>query len=342
MKKFYPVIAAALLAAGLCFGWSRWRASRRESVSFFAMDTPVTLTAYGPRAKAGLDAARARIKEIERELSVTDPESAVARLNAAGGEALDVGADAAALTAFVLRVSGETGGALDPTLYPILRAWGFTTEERRVPPRSEIDELRKFTGADKVHQSGNSLRLEPGTMIDFGAVGKGFAGDEAAAALRKAGVVSAVANLGGNVQTLGARPGGEPWRIGVRAPQGGGLLGVLETDESAVVTSGGYERFFTGPDGVLYWHILDPATGCPARSGVISATVMGASGAMCDALSTAFFVMGPEKATAYWRAREGIEFILLTDDGIWISEGTEKRFSIDPEFRDAKVTVVRR
>ncbi len=341
MKKLYPAAAILFLIVAVWFGWKNYSASHQEVVTFYAMDTPMTITAYGPKAKAGISAARARIKEIERELSVTDPESVVARLNAAGGKNFEVTDDVASLTDFALKMNAETDGAFDPTLYPILRAWGFTTDERRVPSSAEIDELKKLTGADKIFTDGKTVRLAKGSMVDFGALGKGLAADEAAKSLRGAGVTSAVLNLGGDVRTVGSRTGG-PWRIGVRAP-GGGLLGVLETGEAAIVTSGGYERFFKGPDGQIYWHILDPATGCPARSGVVSSTVAGESGTMCDALSTAFFVMGADKTADYWRAHEGFEFILLTDEGeIFLSDGAAKKFSVDSEFKDAKVTVIRR
>ncbi|MCI6261005.1 MAG: FAD:protein FMN transferase [Pyramidobacter sp.] len=342
MKKVLSFAAVALLALGGWYGWNQFAKTRKHSVSFYAMDTPVTLTAYGSRAEEALDRARSRIKQIESELSVTDPRSDVGRLNAAGGAPVEVGEDTAALTAFALRVNALTDGAFDPTLYPALRAWGFTTEERRVPEAAELAELLKLAGAERVHLFGRTLRLDEGSMLDLGAVGKGFAGDEALAAMAAAGVESALVNLGGNVQTLGLRPDGQRWRIGIKSPDGG-LIGVLRVEAEAVVTSGGYERFFTGPDGRIYWHILDPRTGAPARSGVISATAVGPEGKVCDAMSTAFFVMGAEKTAAFWKEHGSPGFVLLTENGeLWISEDLAARFEADPAYAGAKVTVVRR
>jgi thiamine biosynthesis lipoprotein len=343
MKQKIMISAVILLAAlGGIFLWIRARNEQLHSVSFFAMDTPMTLSAYGPEAAKGLEAARRRIKQLEQELSVTDPASDIGRLNAAAGTPVRISGDAALLLSFALKMNAETSGALDATLYPLERAWGFTTQNYRIPPEEELASLKKLTGADKVSLSGNTARLAAGAMVDLGAVAKGFAGAEAAAALQACGVTAGVANLGGNVQTFGRKPGGGPWRIGIRAPENG-LLGVLETSAAAVVTSGGYERFFTGPDGQIYWHILDPASGKPARNGVISATVTGPDGTMCDALSTAFFVMGAEKSAAYWKNHGNFDFIILDENGeIWLSEGVENRFAVDPAFSGSPVRVVRR
>lgn len=343
MKKTLYFSATALLALCICYGWNRFAATRTYSVSFYAMDTQVTLVAYGPHGKEALKRARLRVKQIERELSVTDSQSDIGRLNAAVSAApVQVSKDTAALTAFALHMNELTDGAFDPTLYPVLRAWGFTTKKHRIPTAGELTRLLQLTGIERVHISGQKLRLDKGSMLDLGAVGKGFASDELLAAMIPTGITSALVNLGGNVQTLGLRPNGERWRIGIKSPNGG-LLGVLSAKAEAVVTSGGYERFFTGSDGQIYWHILDPLTGAPARSGVISATVAGPEGKVCDALSTAFFVMGTEKTAAFWKERGGPGFILLTESGeLWISEDLSARFSVDPAYAQAKITVVQR
>jgi thiamine biosynthesis lipoprotein len=134
--------------------------------------------------------------------------------------------------------------------------------------------------------------------------------------------------LGGNVQALGAKPDGSPWRVAVQDPSGEGYLGVLEIDGQAVITSGGYERYFV-EDGVTYWHIIDPTTGTPARSGLISVTIVGDSGLLCDGLSTSLFVMGLEDATQFWQENSGFEAVFVTEDGqITITEGLQDKFSL--------------
>ena len=115
---------------------------------------------------------------------------------------------------------------------------------------------------------------------------KGYTSNALIALLRENGVASALLNLGGNVHALGGKPDGSPWRVGIQAPQGDGYFGVLEIRDQAVITSGGYERYFER-DGNTYWHILDPATGYPAKSGLLSVTIVGDDGVVCDGLSTA-------------------------------------------------------
>ena len=134
--------------------------------------------------------------------------------------------------------------------------------------------------------------------------------------MRAHGVTSALLNLGGNVQTIGSKPDGSAWRVAVRDPLNEtAYAGVAEVRDKAAVTSGGYERCFTADDGQTYWHIMDPATGRPARSGLLSATVIADDGALCDALSTALFVMGAEQAERFWRNYQNFDMVLLTEDG---------------------------
>ena len=146
--------------------------------------------------------------------------------------------------------------------------------------------------------------------------------------LKDEGISSAVLDLGGNIQTVGSRPDGGEWRVGVKSPDGG-ILGVLSIRDMAVVTSGGYERYFE-QDGQIYWHILDPKTGYPADSGLASVTIVGSDGTLCDGLSTAVFVMGRERAQELWRQWGGFEMLLLDSEGtIYITEGLEGSF--EPE-----------
>ena len=165
-------------------------------------------------------------------------------------------------------------------------------------------------------------------MLDLGSVAKGYCGDRICALLKDSGVKSAIVDLGGNVQVLGTKPSGKPWRIAVRAPEGDGYLGVLDAQDEAIVTSGGYERFFVDENGVTRCHILDPETGYPAESGLTSVTVVGESGLQCDGLSTALFVMGADAAADFWRANGGFELLLLRDDGtLCITPALAERFS---------------
>lgn len=233
-------------------------------------------------------------------MSVTDENSEIHQANHAGSSPVSLSEDTRELLEEALALCGETGGALDVTVYPVVRAWGFTAGDYRVPEAKEVSALLEKVGYDRAELNGDRLTLPEGTELDLGAVAKGYTGDRLMELFREAGISSAIVELGGNVQALGAKPDGESWRIAVQAPEGG-YAGVLEITDKAVVTSGGYQRYFE-KDGETYIHIIDPSTGYPARTGLASVTIVADSGLLGDGLSTALFVMGREKAEDYWLA----------------------------------------
>lgn len=346
-----------------------------ETAEFFAMDTYFTLKVYGAGADRAIGDCKAKVEELEGLLSVTKEDSDIWRINhdknaIINKETYDLISDAVSY--------GEwTDGALDITIYPVLREWGFTTGEYRIPEANRLRELLEYvdyrnvgtrvqtsTWTDKqtdaqvnmqknteentqVDVQSQTVQSDPETKIDgesevlytvtvpdqveidLGAVAKGYTGDSLIRILRQQGVTSAILDLGGNVQTLGAKPDGSPWRIGVRDPyDSDAQLGTLEISDKCVITSGSYERFFIGKDGKRYWHILDPTDGCPADKGLVSVTVVGDKGEECDALSTALFVMGKEKAVEFWRQQGGFDMILMTEQGqLYMTEGLEDCFS---------------
>lgn len=305
--------------------------------TFFAMDTVMTLRLYEGGDEALLEAAEDRVKELEALWSVTDEDSEIYALNR-DGAADGLSPETADLLRTALGMCERTSGALDISIYPVLRAWGFTTGAYAVPNGEAITALLSHVDYTRIIQEGPCAALPGGMEIDLGSVAKGCAGWHLAHLLRGQGVTSATLDLGGNIQTVGAKPDGSPWRIGIRDPEGDGNLGVVEVVDKAVITSGNYERYFE-EDGVRYWHILDPKTGFPAHSGLISVTVVGDtsaawgdSGAVCDALSTALFVMGREEAVGFWRAHReewGFELILVEEDGsVTITAGLERSFTL--------------
>lgn len=148
--------------------------------------------------------------------------------------------------------------------------------------------------------------------------------------MRAYGVQSGIMNLGGNVALIGKNPDGNLWKVGIRSPYGEGTIGILEAEDCHIITSGGYERYFIGENGNLYWHILDPEDGMPADSGMISVSVIGDQGRMCDVLSTALFVMGLDRAQEYWRTHEGFEMILITEENeVYVTEGIRNQFQLN-------------
>lgn len=305
------------------------------------MDTYMTFTAYGMDAEAAVLAAEDKIRELEALWSVTDENSDIYAVNHSAGQTVTIDQKTAELVSFALDMAEKTNGVLEPTIYPVLTAWGFTTGENRIPTEIELAGLLDKVGYEKVKLNENQIQTEPGSMIDMGAVGKGYAGDEAAQVLRERGITAALLDIGGNIQAIGTKPDGSDWRVGLKAPFSGNVLGIFQISDMAVVTSGNYERFFVGDDGKTYGHIVDPATGRPVENGIASVSIIASEGKLCDALSTALFVMGLEQAKEYWRQHKDYEMILIMEDGnIYLTEGIRDRFSLNSDYKDMNINVI--
>lgn len=308
---------------------------------FFAMDTYMTFTAYGDRAREALTLAEEEIRRLESEWSVTDEDSEIWKINHSGGQPVTLSDETAQIVRFALDMAEETDGALEPTIYPVLTAWGFTTDENRIPGEEELRSLLENVGYEKVELNGNQITLPAGMELDLGAVGKGYAGDLTAELLEEKGITSALLDIGGNVQAVGSRPDGTDWRLGLRNPYGEGAIGVLSVSDCAVVTSGDYERYFIGEDGKEYGHIIDPETGYPVDNGLASVTIITEEGKKGDALSTSMFVKGLEQAQEYWRTHPDFDMILITEDGqIYLTEGVQERFELSGSFGNMEVHVI--
>jgi thiamine biosynthesis lipoprotein len=332
-------VAAAL---GLALLLSGCGGQEPEERTIFAMDTVMTLRAWGDDSAAALEEAIGEINALDQLLSVNNEESDIWAVNHTAGP-VTVGGDTASLIQTGLTLWRATGGALNIALYPVVRAWGFTTGDYRVVDEAERQELLARTDLDKLDFDAGSgtVELPEGMELDLGSLGKGYAGDRVMEIFRAHGVEHATISLGGNVQTLGTRPDGTPWRIAIQDPEDAdGMVGVIEVTDQAVVTSGGYERYFEA-EGQTYWHIMDPATGAPADSGLISATVVGAQGVLCDGLSTALFVLGAEGAADYWRANGGFDYLLIgADHTIYLTQGLAERFTPAEGYEDWPLQVV--
>lgn len=328
IKRLLPLLCALLLLTGC--GAGSGETTQLHTATILAMDTVMDLSVYGGSQEL-LDQARERVLELEELLSATDPDSEIYALNRTG--AAELSEDTAALLNRGLELCRETEGALDLSIYPVVRAWGFTTGEYRVPEPQELAELLEHVDYTKIACSDSGgVTLPEGMELDLGGVAKGYTGDRLIELLRENGVTSALLNLGGNVQTLGSKPDGDPWRVAVQSPAGEGYLGYLSISDQAVITSGGYERYFEDGEGNVYWHIMDPDTGYPAKSGLVSVTVVGEEGVYCDALSTALFIMGEENAISFWRAHGDFELLLVTEDGrLLVTKGLTDRFRSEPE-----------
>ena len=460
------------------------------SMNVFAMDTYMNLLAYGDRAEEAIVAAAAEIHRIDDLLSTGNPESEISKINAAGGG--EVSDFTAGLIAESQTLYKETGGLFDIAIYPVMKLWGFPTQEYRVPEKAEIEAALKLAdpsaitvgsapapaapaaaeGAtsaaeetapaeapkdDSAEDAGvpeeaqeaapaeepaaspeedaavpeeaqeaepqaaeapavpetattpaesaeapaeepvaapekdatapeeaqeaapaaaeastaaapaaeetapaaaagdtateaaaaaapaEALKVQitfgiPGMEIYLGGIAKGYTSSRVMEIFKEYGVEHGLVSLGGNVQALGGKQDGNPWRVAIQNPESElDYLGVLEIADKCVITSGGYERFFE-QDGVRYHHIIDPRTGSPADSGIISSTIISSDGALADGLSTSLFIMGLEEAEKYWRANaDKFDFVLEDRSGkLYISEGAAKMITTEMDMEVVK------
>ena len=313
-------------------------ATEKHQKQVFAMDTVMILTAYGPEAEAALDTAEARILALEADLDPESETGSVRALNAGAGVAVDVSVDCYNVMSTAMDIWQQSGGALDPGLYPLSKAWGFIGGNYRIPPQAEIDALlaAKDTEGIVLDESACAAMVPAGTEVSFGAVAKGYTAQAVCDLWADMGVESAILSLGGNVQTLGeTKPDGSKWQVAVTDPRDpGSYLGVLSVGQTAVVTSGGYQRFFMEGD-TAYIHILDPETGYPVTGAgdLISVTVVTDDGAKADALSTALYVMGKDAALAFYREQGDFELVLVTGGShVIVTPGLKDVFSGEVGF----------
>jgi thiamine biosynthesis lipoprotein len=343
-RRISGALLAAVLPAGLLLGCAV-EDKKMYTSQLFAMDTIMELQISGH--EDALPGAEEIIRSLEKELSVTDKESAIYRLNATGDA--EFSEKAADMIKRALRLCNRTEGALDISIYPVLKAWGFTTGNYRIPEEEEINKLLENVGYESIEVSeskdGALVRIPEGMDIDLGSVTKGYAGSAVADYFMEDGVTSAIINLGGNVQCIGKKPDGSRWKVAVKSPfqdSSTGMFAVIEAEDEAIITSGGYERYFE-ENGEIYWHILDPKDGHPARNGLASVTVIGKDGLLCDALSTALFVMGLDGALEFWRASDDFEAVFITEEGeAYVTEGIADSFTLSGEYYDAPLTVISR
>lgn len=323
----------------------------QESIQVIAMDTAMLITTYGERSVPAAYAAEDRIRELEAALSRTIEDSEVSRLNAAG-MLTESGAELRSILSQAGYYCQETGGAFDVTVAPVVAAWGFAGGDGyRVPSQEELDRLLELVDGFAIRGNGQTVSLDPGQSIDLGGIAKGYAADKIVEIFQEYEVPRGLAQLGGNVLAWGDRPDGTSWRVGIQDParpdDKNAFAGVLNLTDSFAVTSGSYQRYFE-ENGKRYHHIIDPATGYPADSGLTSVTVVADCalpeypGTMCDAFSTALFIMGEEQALDFWRHWDGtpFELVLVTEDGrVVVTEGLADRFTLDESSGYAYETV---
>lgn len=323
--KHTAIVLIALGMLGLAACDRQVTVQKTESI----MGTDVTITVVAPSAEKGevaIDAALEELRRLDRMMSLYKDGSEITRVNLAAGEhSVTVSQEMIEVVEHARRISELSGGAFDATIGPLVVLWQMKLKEGAVPSDRELRAMLSRVNYKDVlvDKKGSTIFLtRKGMILDLGGAAKGYAADRAAEALKKQGIMNALVAVAGDIRAMGHREDGKPWRIGVQHPrEADKTLAVLELSDRSISTSGDYERF-TIINKKRFHHILDPRTGKPSE-GTESVTVIGGQGAVLDPLTTALFVLGPEKGMPLVKDL-GYEAIFVDDKGtVLTTEGID-------------------
>ena len=281
----------------------------------YVMGTWCDLVVFGPEpAPDVVESALREIARLDDVLSSWNAESEVSRLNASAGRGPQpVSVDLANIAEESAALCTSTGGAFDPSVAPLLRAWGFYTESPALPSPAVGREAASHVGCDRVtvRRDPRTIALADGAALDFGGIGKGYAVDRALEILSAHGVTRAKIDFGSSsIGYLGDVDGGWPVVIPDPRDRNNPLFYVRITEGAAVSTSSQRERSFER-DGRRYGHIFDPRLGRPVESSLLSVTVITPRGSTADALSTALFVMGAAEGKRLVNGMPGVGAVFV-------------------------------
>jgi thiamine biosynthesis lipoprotein len=329
MKKFRALIFVFLIF--FISGCGKKEYSKVE----FLMDTVVEIKVYHKRkaeAEKAINSSMEEMKRVEQKMSCFFSGSEVSRINKDAfleekkGSLLvegwiPVSDELFSLLKESVLLSKLTKGCFDITIYPLWKIWKFEGENIEVPSKGKIERVLELVAyKNMILQNGKISFAKKGMGIDLGGIAKGYAVDAAIKVLKDKNINSAIVNAGGDMYVLG-RKQGKSWRIGIRHPRREGeILGTIEVEDKAIVTSGDYERFFFS-GGKKYHHIINPKTGYPADE-CQSVTIVAKEATFADGLATGIFVLGPKEGMALIENLEGVEGIIVNKEGdVSVSSG---------------------
>lgn len=316
-RSFLGLAACAPLLVSACASGADAQGEKdaMQQKSFFCFDTACSVG--GLVTSEQLDELVGLCEHFESTLSRTIETSDVSRINAAGGEPVEVEATTAELIGLALDYSRASGGLFDITIGAVTRLWDF--HEQLVPAPEDIAEALGHVGYERVQVGGTKVQLsDPLAAIDLGGIAKGYVADVLCDQLESWGVTSAYVNLGGNVKVVGPKPDGSPWAVGVREPDPNvsdtSSVARVSISSGSVVTSGLYERQFE-KDGKRYWHILDPRTGYPVETDLVSATIVSERSIDGDGYTKPLFMMYRDEALAWAASHDDLKVLLIDAAG---------------------------
>jgi thiamine biosynthesis lipoprotein len=304
-----------------------------------AMGTLMCHRIYGRHAEDCLAVVCSEISRLEGLLSCFQPQSEISQINQlAGREGVRISFETFEVLDQAFDFSRANCGFFDVTIAPLVRLWSEGRRTLSQPDHASIQQVLPLVNYGDLILNNQEMTAglrNPGQAIDLGGIGKGFAGSKILEIFAAFDITCAYSNLGGNVVALGTKPDGSAWRIGIQHPRlEDRLIGAVSVVDRSVVTSGDYQRCFTDKKGVRHHHILDPLTGYPSRSGLISVTIVSEDPLAADALSTAVFIAGLEKGLELMSRYPHTDAIFVDEDmQIFITKGLKDRFQSDEAIR---------
>jgi len=328
-KKRQLLIVSALIIVIFLTNLSACTAPKESklSKSDFVLNTVVTITIFDNSDEKIIDECFDLCRYYESLFSRTDENSEIYKLNTR--QISEVSDETAEVISKGLEYGAISDGNFDITIEPLSSLWNFTGDSPSVPSEAAIAEAKSHVDYKAVSVLGNTITFENDyTRLDLGAIAKGYIADKVKEFLISRGVKSALINLGGNVLCIGGKPDTSGFEVGIQYPFKDGSIASVSTSDLSVVTSGTYERYFE-QDGKQYYHILNPKTGYPYDTDLLSVSIIGANSCTCDILSTTCFALGKDAGTALIESMEGYYAIFVTDDyKLYFTKGAQEALSI--------------
>ena len=340
-RKILPVLFCLfLLALFVVLGlmWDKRDDSQAvvSTGSAFVMDTFVDQKWEGTDSAEAVEAVFQTLRDFENRISAYRSDSEISNINRnAGVSFVQVSESTFSLLSRAKEFCAASDGLFDITIGPLTDLWNITGDQPKVPDQAEIEEALALVCSEDLllREEDHAVMLRrAGQKLNLGGMAKGAAGAEALETAKAYGVQSGYLSIGGNIFTIGTKEDGSAYRFGIRDPRGDAseYIGIVELTDTTMATSGDYERYFMA-DGVRYHHILDPHTGFPGDSDLMSVSVICEDGAMADFLSTTLFLAGREKAMEYAQ-EESFDFILIDKEKrVYLSDGIRPYFTPNDE-----------
>lgn len=322
---------------------------KESRVLMYTICTITVVSSSEEKAREAIEAAFDEIKRLEWLLDYYSPESEITAINKAAGKfPVRVSKETLDIIKKSVYIAEVTDGAFNPTIGPVMKLWGFSRQRQghSLPSRKEIDRALRLIDYRKIRidEARSEILLEKeGMEINLGGIAKGYAADRAIDVIKEKGIKAALVAIAGDIKGFGLKPNAEPWKVGIQDPRphkktadgnpSKEIFASLDLRDRAISTSGDYQRFFV-EGGKRYHHIIDPETGYPAMSQVISASVIADEGYMADGLSTGVFVLGPEKGIALLESM-GLDGVIVDSErNVYITQNLKGRINLKKHLKD--------